>query len=94
MAAPFVAFVLKNGGWALSFFTAKGTMSARRAQRECSYSEGVQEFGGSFPNMAAPFVAFVLKNGGWALSFFTAKGTMSARRAQRATSLFKPTSTT
>ncbi len=58
-------------------------MSAQRAQRECSYSEGVQEFGGSFPNMAAPFVALVLKNGGWALSFFTAKGTMSARRTQR-----------
>ena len=36
-------------------------MPAQRAQREWCYSEGVQEFGGSFVNIAAPFVYFVLK---------------------------------
>ena len=26
-------------------------MAAQRAQRECSYSEGVKEFGGAFANL-------------------------------------------
>ena len=43
-------------------------MSAQRAQRECSYSEGVQEFGGSFVNIAAPLAALVVKKGSQALT--------------------------
>jgi hypothetical protein len=45
------------------FFTTKVSKSAQSVQRECSYSEGVQEFGGYFANIAASFAAFLLKDG-------------------------------
>ena len=66
------------------FFTTKISKSAQRAQRECSYSEGVQEFGGSFANIAASFAAFVLKNGVEPCCFVTTEVSKSARGAQRA----------
>jgi hypothetical protein len=83
-AAPFAAFVLKNGACALMFFTAKVSMSAQSSQRECSYSEEVQEFGSSFAHLCGSLRGLCVKK--WRLGldvFFTAKVSMSAQSSQR-----------
>ena len=80
--------------WRFGFdvsFNTKNTLSAQRAQRGCSYNEGVQEFWGSFANLCGSLCGLCVKKWRFGLDvFFNTKNTMSAQRAQRAISRHKP----
>jgi len=66
-AAPFAAFVLKNGGLALMCLLTQRTPCRRKGHRgDVVITRVCRSFGAPLRTFAAPFAAFVLKNGGLA----------------------------